>query len=396
MSSSTRRFPVSREPLSYTNISQSNPSVAAAASSPSPNVELVSNTGEKPTTISIPSFANWFKTTEIHDIEKSALPEFFDGKSSSKTPEIYKEYRDFMIHAYQQNPQQYLTTTACRRNLAGDVCSIMRVHSFLEHWGLINFQVSPDVYSPLFPHTSSAAAHTILSPNVSSDVLVQTLFNLEETTKKQQHTSNSIGTADFVSHKNAFLTSATPPVQIKCGICGGLCGLIYYVCEKKTDFFLCSNCFNIGRYPESYCSQDFFRTDSGLEPDAVAWTDQETLLLLEAIERYGDNWDAISNHVATKTKEQCILHFIRLPIEDPYLEDQLMETLKVKPESNGFDDSPTHILEQTRKNSFLPFSESANPLMAMIAFITASVSPSVAAAAAKSALESFMKQKVPE
>jgi hypothetical protein len=38
----------------------------------------------------------------------------------------YKEYRDFMIYAYQQNPSNYLTVTACRRNLAGDAAAIIR------------------------------------------------------------------------------------------------------------------------------------------------------------------------------------------------------------------------------------------------------------------------------
>jgi hypothetical protein len=36
---------------------------------------------------------------------------------------------------------------ACRRHLAGDVCTLMRVHAFLEMWGLINFQVEP-YYKP--------------------------------------------------------------------------------------------------------------------------------------------------------------------------------------------------------------------------------------------------------
>lgn len=31
-----------------------------------------------------------------------------------------------MIDTYRLNPQEYLTSTACRRNLAGDVCAIMR------------------------------------------------------------------------------------------------------------------------------------------------------------------------------------------------------------------------------------------------------------------------------
>ena len=46
-----------------------------------------------------------------------------------------------MISLYKSNPQNYLTVTACRKNLSGDVCSIMRVHQFLEKWGLINFSV---------------------------------------------------------------------------------------------------------------------------------------------------------------------------------------------------------------------------------------------------------------
>lgn len=50
-------------------------------------------------------------------------------------------YRNFMIDSYRLNPQEYLTFTACRRNLTGDVNAIMRVHAFLEQWGLINYQV---------------------------------------------------------------------------------------------------------------------------------------------------------------------------------------------------------------------------------------------------------------
>uniref|UniRef100_A0A8C5J7R5 SWI/SNF related, matrix associated, actin dependent regulator of chromatin subfamily c member 1 n=1 Tax=Junco hyemalis TaxID=40217 RepID=A0A8C5J7R5_JUNHY len=80
----------------------------------------------------------------IHVIERRALPEFFNGKNKSKTPEIYLAYRNFMIDTYRLNPQEYLTSTACRRNLTGDVCAVMRVHAFLEQWGLINYQVDPE------------------------------------------------------------------------------------------------------------------------------------------------------------------------------------------------------------------------------------------------------------
>ena len=92
--------------------------------------------------IILPSYSTWFDMHTIHDIEKKALPEFFNNRNRSKTPSVFKDYRDFMINTYRLNPSEYLTVTACRRNLAGDVCAIMRVHAFLEQWGLINYQVS--------------------------------------------------------------------------------------------------------------------------------------------------------------------------------------------------------------------------------------------------------------
>ena len=89
----------------------------------------------------IPSYSAWFSMSKIAPVEKKSLPEFFASKNKSKTPTIYKEYRDFMINTYRLNPTEYLTVTACRRNLAGDVCAVMRVHAFLEQWGLVNYQV---------------------------------------------------------------------------------------------------------------------------------------------------------------------------------------------------------------------------------------------------------------
>jgi hypothetical protein len=92
--------------------------------------------------IILPSYSSWFDMHNIHDIEKKSLPEFFNNRNRSKTPAVYRDYRDFMVNTYRLCPQEYLTVTACRRNLAGDVCAIMRVHGFLEQWGLINYQVT--------------------------------------------------------------------------------------------------------------------------------------------------------------------------------------------------------------------------------------------------------------
>ncbi|XP_009278326.1 PREDICTED: SWI/SNF complex subunit SMARCC2, partial [Aptenodytes forsteri] len=77
------------------------------------------NVTEQTHHIIIPSYAAWFDYNSVHAIERRALPEFFNGKNKSKTPEIYLAYRNFMIDTYRLNPQEYLTSTACRRNLPG-------------------------------------------------------------------------------------------------------------------------------------------------------------------------------------------------------------------------------------------------------------------------------------
>lgn len=85
--------------------------------------------------------------------------------------------------------------------------------------------------------------------------------------------------------------------------------------------------------------------DPASSRQADQWTDQETLLLLEGIELYNENWDQIADHVGSKSKEQCLLHFIRLPVEDSFIEENFAHidgsakptasSIPVKEESNS-------------------------------------------------------------
>merc|ERR1712226_1262075 len=103
------------------------------------------------------------------------------------------------------------------------------------------------------------------------------------------------------------------------------------------------------------------------------WTQQETLLLLEALEMYKDDWNKVCEHVGSRTQDECILHFLRLPIEDPYLEDtEDLGPLVYQP---------------------VPFSKSGNPIMSTVAFLASVVDPRVASAAAKAAMEEFSRMK---
>merc|ERR1719195_1181657 len=85
----------------------------------------------------------------------------------------------------------------------------------------------------------------------------------------------------------------------------------------------------------------------------------------------------VCEHVGSRTQDECILHFLRLPIEDPYLED---------PEAGGGALGPLAFQP-------IPFSSSGNPIMSTVAFLASVVDPRVASSAAKAAMEEFAKIK---
>ncbi|XP_063282736.1 SWI/SNF complex subunit SMARCC2 isoform X1 [Pelobates fuscus] len=292
------------------------------------------NVTEQTHHIIIPSYAAWFDYNSVHAIERRALPEFFNGKNKSKTPEIYLAYRNFMIDTYRLNPQEYLTSTACRRNLAGDVCAIMRVHAFLEQWGLINYQVDAESRpTPMGP-----------PPTSHFHVLADTPSGLVPLQPKTPQTSASQQMLNF-------------PDKGK---------------EKPSDLQ------NFGLRTDMYSKKNTTSKSKAAASATREWTEQETLLLLEALEMYKDDWNKVSEHVGSRTQDECILHFLRLPIEDPYLEDSeaSLGPLAYQP---------------------IPFSQSGNPVMSTVAFLASVVDPRVASAAAKSALDEFskMKEEVP-
>ncbi|XP_039064310.1 SWI/SNF complex subunit SWI3D-like, partial [Hibiscus syriacus] len=111
-----------------------------------------------------------------------------------------------------------------------------------------------------------------------------------------------------------------PSVEYHCNSCSGDCSRKRYHCQKQADFDLCTDCFNDGKFGSGMSSSDFILMEPADSPGLSGgkWTDQETLLLLEALELYKENWNEIAEHVATKTKAQCILHFVQMPIEDAF------------------------------------------------------------------------------
>ncbi|KAI7996396.1 SWI/SNF complex subunit SWI3D [Camellia lanceoleosa] len=67
------------------------------------------------------------------------------------------------------------------------------------------------------------------------------------------------------------------------------------VLVAQADYDLCTECFNNGKLDSGWSPTDF--------------------ILMEPAEAAG-----VVEHVATKTKAQCILHFVQMPIEDAFMD----------------------------------------------------------------------------
>lgn len=140
--------------------------------------------------------------------------------------------------------------------------------------------------------------------------------------------------------------------------------------EEIVNFDLCPACFLDQKYDQDTYAIDFVKIEdpnhSTIVDKDAPWSDDELLLLLEGLEIYDDNWNKISDHVGSRTREECVVKFLQLEIEDKYLE----------PEVNGH---PSYGSLDTGR---VPFSQKDNPVMSVMGFLAGMTEPAVAAAAA--------------
>jgi len=372
--------------------------------------------------IVLPSYSTWFDMNAIHDIERKAMAEFFNNRNRSKTPAVYKDYRDFMINTYRLNPVEYLTVTACRRNLAGDVCAIMRVHAFLEQWGLINYQVDaeqrPSHVGPPFTGHFKIICDTPrgLQPwQPSADPIVLEGKKSEDTDGKANAKPANKGDLNLEIGRNIYEANAkgtpisksesktngetpttnglpgtedaakSPTAKVHCYMCSTDCTRVYYHSTQadptsKVKYDVCPNCFNEARLPANHTSSMYTKLEnprytSVLDRDAP-WSDAEILRLLEGLERFDDDWSEIAEHVGTRSREECVLQFLQLDIEEKYLD------------SEAPIHAPTGLSMLGSQQGQLPFSQVDNPVMSVVGFLASLADPaSTAAAANKSAEE---------
>ncbi|CAJ0752375.1 20749_t:CDS:2 [Entrophospora sp. SA101] len=327
----------------------------------------------------VPSYSEWFDSNKIHDIEKDAMMEFFNNKNKTKTSETYKKSRDFMINTYHLNPREYLTITTCCKNLPIDVDS----------------SASSLSIRPLF--TKNFNIKTDTPNNGLQDAITQDLSNGRKNIgiSDSPCNSNIFSIAqniyqpkiNITETKNIFDKGKKPKIHTdeqkstRCSVCSTNFTDVRYRSLKEQEFELCSDCYLEGRYPVTMFSGDFVRLED-LEFSKYKdndWTVGETLSLIEGVELFGDDWNMVSMHVHTRSKEQCISHFLELPIEDP---------LKFTKDPNT---------QSSSSHDYIPFIQTDNPIMTMVTTLASAVNPGVAAAAAKSSIKDLnLYMKLPD
>ncbi|KAF7631204.1 SWI/SNF complex subunit SMARCC2 [Meloidogyne graminicola] len=334
--------------------------------------------------IVVPSYASWFDYNGVHQIEKHAHPDFFNGRNRSKTPETfffiftfqstisfrYVAYRNFMIDTYRLNPFEYLSATGCRRNLSGDISSIIRIHEFLQKWGLINYQV--DSESRPAPISVPPTSHFMVLADTPFGLQPLSTINEAKPSQRVQPlpvvTENKESLEENSTNKEAGEKEDSKPSFPK---------------EEEKSKEL-SKKLETKLLTEPGLKLDQYQKQQRGRSAVKEWTPQETLLLLEGLEMFKDDWNQVSDHIGTRTQDECILHFLKLPIQDSFLEEE-----NKKEGKNG---EISNVLGPLAYQP-IPFSQSGNPVMSTVSFLASVVDPRVASAAAKAALEEYCKMK---
>lgn len=356
----------------------------------------------------VPMHADWFSPNTVHRLERQVVPHFFSGKSAEHTPEKYMECRNCIVAKYMESPEKHLSVDDCHGIVAGiSVDDVTRIARFLDHWGIINYCAVPSKDEApkdgTYLYEDSNSDLCVPAAGLKSiDSLVQ--FDKPKCRLKAKDVYPELvhdcdDDSDFDNSIREVLS------EIRCNCCSRPVSLAYYQSQKEIDILLCLDCFHEGRFIAGHSSLDFVKVNSMKDYgdlDGDTWTDQETLLLLEGMQLYNENWNQIAEHVGTKSKAQCILHFVRLPLDGASLDHiELPGASGPSSSSRGENRNKSHSIlngnlagpstENLDSDSKFPFENSGNPVMSLVAFLASAVGPRVAAACAHASLAALSK-----
>lgn len=236
--------------------------------------------------------------------------------------------RNTFIEMYRENPRGYLTATICRRRYPADACTILRVHAFLEHWGLINFNYD-------FKKSDMLARGGMTSYEGSFDE-VDAKFDLLVRAKETIDTGCK---DDDYFHT---LASITRKIRPRCDACGYFCGDTWFKRDLPSvnstgvelnyqkaaqSIEICPLCFEKKLYPEIFLPDSFrrvtlgdlFRTTNENKPEFSVTEKRRLLELVKSCQANGTKWyssDCIRKHFPGRSDIEVIFNFLKIPLED--------------------------------------------------------------------------------
>jgi SWI/SNF related-matrix-associated actin-dependent regulator of chromatin subfamily C len=171
--------------------------------------------------------------------------------------------------------------------------------------------------------------------------------------------------------------------RLYCHNCGTDCTRVRWHHTKSENYDVCPQCFIDKRFAANQNKSEFVKMENknySIIPDRdAAWTQEEVLLLLEGLELFDEDWNKISDHVGTKTREECVMKFLQLEIEDPYAE----------PDPHEKDQAGLAVAYLGEGQ--VPFSSVENPVLSVLGYLAGLADPSVVAAAAGRAVDEVQR-----
>ncbi|CAI9114550.1 OLC1v1015297C1 [Oldenlandia corymbosa var. corymbosa] len=198
----------------------------------------------------VPNHAGWFSWTKTHPLEEKMLSSFFNGKSESRTPEIYMEIRNWIMKKFHHNPNAKIELKDLSEITVGESNARQEVMEFLDYWGLINYHPFPET------DVSSKSIDGASDEATQAKSLVETLFRFESeqscvtVAPRSSVSTPSVPTGFFPESSIAeeLVKSEGPGVEYHCNSCSADCSRKRYHCQKQADFDLCNECFNSGKF----------------------------------------------------------------------------------------------------------------------------------------------------
>lgn len=193
--------------------------------------------------------------------------------------------------------------------------------------------------------------------------------------------TNGEGTANGAVMKELEAAHKEPAKVVHCNTCGVDCTNVYWRYEKSIDQAaqpkgnasslrdICPRCFFEKHFPTSWSTKDFVKITASDDPSAGGvpeekWTQEETLLLLEGLETLDDDWNSVADHVGTKTREQCVMKFLQMEIEDKYEEPEIIQ------QEPGMSQSQKFIRDlDALSHGRIPIHQADNPILSVVSFL---------------------------